>query len=106
MRFQTLVAVQADTPSRDSVGAEVHGWNTISGLEAVPATIMPMVDEERQERDTPEVERWSIVLAGHRPEINTEMAILHEGRLFEINRVSTTYGRRVTTCLARRVTPV
>lgn len=104
MRFQTRVAIQADVPTRDSVGAVIHGWNTIPGLESIPATIMPVIDEERQERDTPELERWSIVLAGHRPEIDTAMAVYHDGELFEINRASTTYGRRVTTLLARRVT--
>jgi hypothetical protein len=98
------VAIQADTPTRDAAGAEVHGWNTVTGLESIPATIMPVVDEERQERDTPELEKWSIILGGHLPQIDTAMAILHGDRRFEINRVSTTYGRRMTTVLARRVT--
>ncbi len=103
MRFQTRVAVQESTEVRDASGGISYTWTDVIGMESVPATILPVVDETRQERITPEEELWTVILAGHRKTIDSSMAILHGSDRFEINRVSTTYGRKVTTLVARRV---
>jgi hypothetical protein len=64
---------------------------------------MPVVNEELQERMTPDEERWNIVIGGHWPEITVAMFVLDaDGQRLEINRVQTTLRRKLTIIRARR----
>lgn len=102
MRFTTRVAIQTGTEIRDSVGGVSYDYTPLPEHTSLPATILPYVDETRQERFTMDTEHWSIILGGHYPAITPSMWVAEGDDRYEITRVSTTKGRRVTTVLARR----
>lgn len=101
MKFSTRVAIQAGTEVRDASGGVGYTYADLPGHESLPATIMPYVDENRQERYTEAEGHWNVVIQGHHPSITTSMWILHSGVRYEIERVATTKLRKVTTVMAR-----
>lgn len=102
MKFSHRVAIQTGEEIRDSVGGVSYTYEDLPGHESLAATILPYVDETRQERFTMDTEHWSIIIAGHRPAVTTSMWVVNGTDRYEITRVSTTKGRKVTTILARR----
>lgn len=101
MRYTTRVAIQSNTPTRDASGAEVDALSDVTGMESIPATIMPYTDEIRQERYTEAESHWLIVLGGHWPLITTKMWVVNGSDTYEIERVSTTKAHKLTTLAAR-----
>ena len=102
MRFTTRVAILRGTEVRDAVGGVSYTLSVLTGHGSIPATIMPVIDEKRQERSTPDEEKWALVLAGHWPLITPSMWVKNGDDTYEVVRVSTTKRHRVTTVAARR----
>lgn len=102
MRFTTRVAIQRGIEVRGTNGAVSYTYEDVTGLESIPAVIMPIIDEKRQERMTPDENRWNIVLAGHWPQITPSMWVVNADNVrYEVVRISTTKRKRVTTVMAR-----
>lgn len=99
MRFDTRVDIQQGVEVRDSAGGVGYTYTNV--YEHVWATIIPYTDEDLKERYTLQEQHWNIILGGHYPLITTSMWVVHDGVRYEIERVATTKGRKVTNIIGR-----
>jgi len=102
VRFSARVAIQRGTEVRDTAGGVSYTYETITGYDSIPATVLPVVDEKRQERMTPDEARWSIILGGYWPLVTPSHWVLMDDVRYEVTRVTQTKRRRVTTVIARQ----
>lgn len=101
MRFTHRVAIQVGNEIRDTTGGVGYDFEDLAGKESLAATILPYIDELRQERFEQDEARWSIIIAGYHPEITPSMWVVNGEERYNITRVSTTKGRKLTTIMAR-----
>jgi hypothetical protein len=102
VKFTHRVGIKIGHEIRDSVGGVGYDYEDLPGKESLAATILPYVDELRQERFEQDEERWSVIIAGYHPEITPSMWVVNGDDQYNITRVSTTKGRKLTTIMARR----
>jgi len=103
VKFTSRVAIQVGTEVRDTAGGVTYTYSDLEGCESLWATVLPVTDEEMQERMTPDEERWNIIIGGHWPQITVAMFVLDaDDNRLEINRVQTTKRQRLTIVRARR----
>ena len=100
-RYTTRVGIEQGTEVRDAAGGVSYTYTTVHRKASLPAVILPYVDENRQERYTEAEHHWSIIIEGDHPEITTSMWVTHNDDRYEIERVATTKGQRVTHIMAR-----
>lgn len=103
MRFRQRVAIQAPTEVRSASGDVSYTYETVTGLESVPANVQATTNEQRGERLTVLTDLFAIDLAGHHPEVVPEMIVLDGEAVYDIKRIVPTLRREITTVKAERV---
>jgi head-tail adaptor len=101
VKFTHRVTIQRGEEIRDSTGGVSYDFEDVEGLESVAATILPHVDELRQERFEQDEARWNVIIAGSHPDITTSMWVVNGDDRYNIVRVHVTKGGKLTTIMAR-----
>jgi hypothetical protein len=101
-RYNTRVGIEVGTEVRDAAGGVSYTYTTLHRAASLMATILPHVDENRQERYTEAESHWNIIIDGHHPDITTSMWVTNNAERYEIIRVATTKRRHETVIMARQ----
>lgn len=103
MPFRQRVSIQAPTEVVSEKGHPGYTYLPLDGVESVPATIFAITDERQEPDMTVTEDRYHVYLAGHYPQITTEMVVNAGDAVYDIVRVAPTYRQRVTQLIARQV---
>jgi uncharacterized protein YaiI (UPF0178 family) len=105
LRYRSRVALERPTEIRSPKAAVRFEYETIEGLDAVPATIVPATIETRLPDHVAIEDRYDVVLAGRHLELRAQDAVVDgDGRRFEIETIAPLLGERQTRLTARLVT--
>lgn len=80
MRYTQRVAIQQPVEVRDASGGVSATWETVEGLDSVPAYLVHLLSATGRERHDDEmtvvVDSYQIILGGQHPSIRPEMSVL------------------------------
>lgn len=106
MLFVQRVAIQAPVLEQDETGQElITSYENVAGKDNLPARIVPVTDERRQERMTVITDRFDVLLGGYHPDLTPDMYVLDNEAVYNILRVvpAARLPRPVTQLVAERV---
>lgn len=82
-RLRQRIAIQRKLQERDSNGALVETWQTIPGLEAVPAELAPLSTREFLSAQAMQSEVRARIRIRYRVGLDATMRALHRGLAYE-----------------------
>ena len=82
-RLRQRIAIQQKVESRDSNGAVIETWQTIAGLEAVPAELAPLSTREFLAAQAQQSEIRARIRIRYRTGLDATMRALHRGLVYQ-----------------------
>lgn len=82
-RLRQRIAIQQKIEERDSNGAVIELWQTIAGLESVPAELAPLSTREFIAAQAQQSEVRGRIRIRYRTDLNATMRALHRGLAYE-----------------------
>lgn len=82
-RLRQRIAIQRKIEERDSNGAVIESWQTVTGLEAVPAEIAPLSTREFLAAQAQQAEVRGRIRIRYRTDLDASMRAIHRGLSYE-----------------------
>lgn len=82
-RLRHRIAIQQKVQAQNPVtGAITHTWQTVAGMESVPASIEPLSVRELLAAQAVQSEMIARITIRYRPGLDATMRILHKGKIY------------------------
>lgn len=82
-RLRQRIAIQQKIEERDSNGAVIESWQTITGLESVPAELAPLSTREFIAAQAQQSEVRGRIRIRYRTDLTATMRALHRGLVYQ-----------------------
>lgn len=82
-RLRQRIAIQQKVEERDSNGAVVESWQTVAGLESVPAELAPLSTREFIAAQAQQSEVRARIRIRYRTGLTATMRALHRGLVYQ-----------------------